>query len=573
MASADWDAIHMLNPSSSPASVSIYIGGTLRTSLDLPVGAADYRAFNGLIGGPVRVTSTQPILVTQRIIGWGGWKEVFGVPTALAANEWHFTWYDMQGAQWDAIHVINPSSTTATVSIHVGGLLQSTLTLGSGKATYAAYAGLIDGPVRVVSNVPVMSSQRILGWESFEETIGASLEPAPPPPSPQVLFTGLDYPVALAFTPDGRLFFDEKNTGKVRVIENGVVQATAFATLPASNSGEQGLLGIALDPNFASNKFVYVYYTYSDGLFYHARITRFTAVGNVGTNAVQIFDVIDPTPESTNHNGGYIKFGPDGRLYVQIGEFAVPSLSQNLSSDAGKILRMNPDGSVPADNPFSGSLVYAYGIRNGFGMDFDPFGGKLIATEAGPDRNDEINIIVTGANYGWPTYTGVSNDPAYEDPILIFNPPTTPTGIAYSAAQNTLYFGEFNTGALKKLLLTPSGAVAGVQLIATVGSTYNGILAVESGPDGSIYFSTSNTIYVLGNMPSQSLASALTIGSSDRPGGKISALFLPVGFSPDSATLWDSRIVREVRPASFIARAVEIPAQEHRWEQSSKGGP
>src|SRR3989337_2149967 len=130
---------------------------------------------------------------------------------------------------------------------------------------------------------------------------------------PEVLFKNLDFPDALAFAPDGRIFFNEKNTG---------------------------------------------------------------------TNPVHLFDVTDPTPQSTNHDGGYLKFGPDGKLYVQVGEFAVPSLSQDLSSNAGKILRMNPDGSAPTNNPFKGSLVYAYGIRNAFGMDFDPNTHMLIETEA-----------------------------------------------------------------------------------------------------------------------------------------------------------------------------------------------
>src|SRR3989337_2539197 len=174
---------------------------------------------------------------------------------------------------------------------------------------------------------------------------------------PEVLFKNLDFPDALAVAPDGRIFFNEKNTGNIRVIQKGVLQSSPFATLRISNNGEQGLLGIALDPSFARNGFVYVYYTYFDGSLYHGRITRFTAAGNTGTNPVHLFDVTDPTPQS-----------------------------------------MNPDGSAPANNPFKGSLVYAYGIRNAFGMDFDPNTHMLIETEAGPST-DEINIITAGATY------------------------------------------------------------------------------------------------------------------------------------------------------------------------------
>jgi hypothetical protein len=175
MQGASWDAIHMLNPGTSIANVQIYVGGTLRDSLSLAPGAADYRTFPGLVGGPVRIVSTQPIWVTQRIIGWGGWKEVFGVPTALATTDWYFTWYDMKYAQWNAIHIINPSASDAQVEVYVGGQLLSTLTVHAGEASYVTYPGLITGPVRVISDVPIMMSQRILGWQSFEETIGASL--------------------------------------------------------------------------------------------------------------------------------------------------------------------------------------------------------------------------------------------------------------------------------------------------------------------------------------------------------------------------------------------------------------
>jgi hypothetical protein len=178
MASADWDAIHMLNPGDTTASVSIYVGGALRVTFDLAPRAADYKYFPGVMGGPVRVSSTQPIWVTQRIVGWGGWKEVFGVPTSLSNSEWFFTWYDSQSAQWNGIHVINPGARSVQVQVYVGGVLRQTITVGPGQAAYAYYSGLMTGPVRLVSSGPIISSQRILGWSSFEETLGASLTTA-----------------------------------------------------------------------------------------------------------------------------------------------------------------------------------------------------------------------------------------------------------------------------------------------------------------------------------------------------------------------------------------------------------
>ena len=382
---------------------------------------------------------------------------------------------------------------------------------------------------------------------------------------PEVLFKNLDFPDALAFAPDGRIFFNEKNTGNIRVIQKGVLQSSPFATLRISNNGEQGLLGIALDPSFARNGFVYVYYTYLDGSLYHGRITRFTAAGNTGTNPVHLFDVTDPTPQSTNHDGGYLKFGPDGKLYVQVGEFAVPSLSQDLSSNAGKILRMNPDGSAPTNNPFKGSLVYAYGIRNAFGMDFDPNTHMLIETEAGPST-DEINIITAGANYGWPMCTGVCSNPAYADPIITFNPATTPTGIAYGSP-NTFYFGEWNTGELKRLELTPDAGVRSVDQVFALNTPAGGIVAVERGPDGNIYFSTTNAIYIY-RLESRQTQTSTTLISPIT----VSTIGIIPTATTDSGHSFDSRQTFTLVAAVSVALTIAIGWKLYRKvsRQSSK---
>ena len=196
-------------------------------------------------------------------------------------------------------------------------------------------------------------------------------------------------------------------------------------------------------------------------------------------------------------------------MYVQVGEFQNPNLSQDLSVYAGKILRMNDDGSVPADNPFKGSLVYAYGIRNAFGMDFDPITGMLIATEAGPDT-DEINIITAGANYGWPGCIGICNNTADKDPIITFSPATTPTGIAY-ASPNRFYFGEWSAADLKRLELTPDGKVVSIEQVFALNTPGNGIVGVERSPDGNIYFSTITAIYVYRLKPQQTLTSTTQV--------------------------------------------------------------
>ena len=330
------------------------------------------------------------------------------------------------------------------------------------------------------------------------------------PPVVQPFLSGLNFPVAFAFADDGRVFFNEKNTGNIRVIaSNGTLLSRPLASLgplpPGVGGTEEGLLGIALDPLFDVNHYAYVYWTYYNSTNYkHSIISRFTVgANNMGVSRIDIFDFTDPNPTQpptgpSNHNGGYIKFGPDGKLYVEIGDFCSwdcsgNPLAQDRTNLAGKILRMNSDGSVPSDNPF-GSLVYAYGYRNGVGMDFSST-GKLIATMAGPDCCDRIFFVNAGANFGWPN-CGTDTQPICSSPytpsIYQFGSPTvTPTGIAYSTDPSVLYFGEFNTGNLMQLILTSTGTVSQVTTVATLGS---GILAVERGLDGLIYVSTSDAI-------------------------------------------------------------------------------
>lgn len=347
----------------------------------------------------------------------------------------------------------------------------------------------------------------------------------------QPVYSGLDFPVAFTFLHDGRILFNEKNTGNIRLIaSNGTLLSRPFASLgpfpPWVNQTEEGLLGIALDPHFDVNNFVYVYWTYHNQTNYkHSIISRFTAVANTGINRTNIFDFTDPNPSQSpagpsNHNGGYIKFSSDGKLYVEIGDFCSwDCLSNPLAEDrttyAGKILRMNPDGSVPSDNPF-GNLVYAFGYRNGFGMDFGPE-GKVIATMAGPDCCDRIFFVNAGANFGWPN-CGTDSQQACSSPytpsIYQWGSPTvTPTGIAYSTNSSVLYFGEYNTGNLMQLILSSTGSVSQVTTVATVNS---GVVAVERELDGLIYFSNSNTIYRLSPQPTSLSTTTTTFETSPR---------------------------------------------------------
>ena len=357
---------------------------------------------------------------------------------------------------------------------------------------------------------PTSHQSHNLLWKTTLLTL-LFLGPAIFPPAHAVspvnaLLTGLNFPVSLRFAPDGRIFFTEKNTGNIRIVQqNGTLVPTPFATVnPIFNAEEAGLLGIALDPAFSSNNYVYVYYTYRDGQFYtHGHIVRYTASGNTGTSVRDIFDVTSSAPNTVYHNGGYIKFGPDGKLYAMVGEFHQGQQAQNQSSMTGKMLRMNPDGSVPSDNPTAGSLDFALGIRNSFGFDFDSSNNRLIATMAGPSSDDKILIIVKGGNYGWPTCLAICNDPRFIEATVDFKQIVTPTGIA-AVAPNSYIFGEYTTGNLVQLQLNSTGSVLSMTLLYNAPG---GIIAVELGPNNKLYFTTPDGIYTY-DLPAKPAANA-----------------------------------------------------------------
>ncbi|MDD5082322.1 MAG: PQQ-dependent sugar dehydrogenase, partial [Dehalococcoidales bacterium] len=213
------------------------------------------------------------------------------------------------------------------------------------------------------------------------------------------LAQNLEIPWALDFLPDGSLIFTER-PGRIRLIDaqDGLLLQPLLTIDEVTPRGEGGLLGIAVHPDFSGNHFIYVYYTYQAGAGLANRVVRFR-MENGTLNDKQV--IIDGIPAASNHDGGRIKFGPDGRLYVTTGDASVAELAQDKSSLAGKILRITDDGRIPADNPFSGSPVYSYGHRNPEGIAWDAQ-GRLWATEHGSSATDELNLIQPGHNYGWP---------------------------------------------------------------------------------------------------------------------------------------------------------------------------
>jgi len=236
---------------------------------------------------------------------------------------------------------------------------------------------------------------------------------------------GIANPTAMEIAPDGRIFVCQQG-GSLRVIKNGVLLSTPFLTLSVDANGERGLLGIAFDPNFASNNFLYVYYTVPVTPR-HNRVSRFTANGDVVVpGSEQIILELDNLSSATNHNGGAIHFGPDGKLYVAVGENANGSNAQTLSNRLGKVLRINSDGSIPADNPFFNTAtganrsIWALGLRNPFTFAFQPGTGRLFINDVGEVTWEEINDGIAGSNYGWNLSEGPTTNPQFRAPLFAY---------------------------------------------------------------------------------------------------------------------------------------------------------
>ena len=298
----------------------------------------------------------------------------------------------------------------------------------------------------------------------------------------QVLAENLEVPWAIDVAEDGRVFFTER-AGRIRVIENGTLLEPAFINV--EQNGESGLLGLALHPDFAENHLVYIYHTYSNGSTVFNKVVALTERDN---KFIESKVIIDGIPAAAGNDGGRIKFGPDGMLYVATGDARQPDLAQNAASLAGKILRLNPDGTVPEDNPFEGSPVYSYGHRNIQGLTWHPATGELYASEHGAQGNDEINIIKPGANYGWPIEDCSAE--RFEKPVVCFNPAIAPAGIAIASSDSLGYQNDMLLGALKAQQLRLVELSADSERNILTG--YGRIRDVVEAPDGSLYVATSN---------------------------------------------------------------------------------
>lgn len=308
----------------------------------------------------------------------------------------------------------------------------------------------------------------------------------------------LSFPVAFAFAPDGRIFFNELQTGRVRVLAGGRLLPEPLARLPVVTGGERGLLGIALHPDFPDPPWVYVYHTVRQGLRTVNRVTRLRVAGD---RAVAVEAVVPAIPAGLIHNGGILGFH-GGHLFITTGETNRPALAQDPESLAGKVLRVTPAGVAAADNPRPGSPVFTLGHRNVFGLAFHPVTGAPFITENGPDRDDEVNLLIPGGNYGWPRVLGKAGVPGFVDPLVTFTPNIAPTGAAFytggrygAESRNALFFGDWNTGSIRRLILRAPAFTEVVRVDPVVQVEPRGVLAVVDGPDGFLYFSTPAAIW------------------------------------------------------------------------------
>ncbi len=322
------------------------------------------------------------------------------------------------------------------------------------------------------------------------------------------VLTDLEVPVFFDFAPDGRLFFNEYTTGDVRVVlpTMELVDEPVVTFEDVEVFFERGFLGLELDPEFADNHHLYVYYSSTDGSH---KLVRITEADGVATEIVVLRDDL-PLEGEGNHNGGPIVFGPDQALYLSIGEQGQSESSQDLQVELGKILRMDRDGAPAADNPFDGA-VWALGLRNTFGLAFNPLDGQLYGSENGPTVDDEINLLQVGANYGWPLYTGAPGEVGFADSLTTWTPNICPTGLAVYCGANypaeylgDLFMGNCMRGGVRRLELSTDGERIVDQDDEwwsqppdglTDEQRYYGVLDVVNGPDGNLWFSTAEGIY------------------------------------------------------------------------------
>ncbi len=317
----------------------------------------------------------------------------------------------------------------------------------------------------------------------------------------EAVVSGLEVPWSVVFTADNRMLVTAR-PGRLYQVIDEKLDSTPLAEFPeAVSEGEEGLMGLALDPEYVANRLLYISLAYEKNGKKTLKVMRFR---DEGKSLVEGVTLIDSIPAATYHAGSRLKFGPDGKLYITTGDATEKNLAQDLESTAGKILRLNSDGSIPEDNPFSGSPIYSYGHRNPQGIAWHPITEEFYQTEHGPSLfdgpagGDEVNQIVKGGNYGWPL---VSHDKAQEGmkaPLLVFTPAVAPASATFYGAdkipqfQNQFFFGALKGEGIIRVKLDENNSNKVVEHEKIPEVKVGRVRDVLEGPDGALYFTTSN---------------------------------------------------------------------------------
>jgi aldose sugar dehydrogenase len=319
---------------------------------------------------------------------------------------------------------------------------------------------------------------------------------------------GLQIPWGVAFAPDGRIYASER-PGRIRIIENGRLRSEPWAVLPVA-AGGAGLLGLAVSPDYRESRAVYVTGSFPAGRD-SAVENRLYVLRDENGNAGAPQLLLGNLPSARAHAGSAVIFGPDDKLWVTLGDAFQPAQAQDRNVFAGKILRMEPDGSPALDNPWPGSRVYALGLRNPQGLAWDPASGSLFATEHGPSawpwedgrtHDDELNVIVAGGNYGWPHVTAFDSHEGSHAAIAVWTPAIAPSGLAFytgahAAWRNSLLLGALRGRHLRRIQLERDArgrwSVAAEEEIH-LNAEPTRIRGVLIGPDGHLYVTTSDRV-------------------------------------------------------------------------------
>ncbi len=317
----------------------------------------------------------------------------------------------------------------------------------------------------------------------------------------EVVASGLSVPWSIIFTDTDRMLVSERS-GAIRIIEKGVlIEKPLYLFDGVSSQSEEGLMGLAVDPAYSENTFIYACYAYEQQ---GALATRVVRLEDKGMSAENEQVIIDKIPAAQYHAGCRLAFGPDGLLYITTGDATDKTLAQDTQSLAGKILRIHSDGTIPQDNPFPQSPIYSLGHRNPQGIAWDMTSGILLSTEHGPSvfdgpaGGDEINRIIPGGNYGWPI---VSHDKAKEgliSPVIQFTPALAPasalvySGDVFPAWQGDLFFGALKGEGVYRVVFT-TDSFDTVEFVEKLPIEIGRVRDVVQGPDGAVYISTSNT--------------------------------------------------------------------------------